>query len=304
MCEGHLHKECAIKEDGEHYCDTCHIIKSSSPKKLSFELPEYVRRSHIETYRLCPYKFKMEVLEGNVQPDTCYTKVGNDLHELFEKALHDRSYTHQNMTADYAKLWNEYPEDLFETSKQKEDMAKRAEDSIKTFYTTLLSIPMPFVTEKTIFYSIGEGLPEVRFTMDLIVENEQGNLEMHDWKTGRVMVGQKINTDLQAPLYIYGVEKHYGRQVDSFTFHYLNEGKTRTFHRVSENVYECQVRNNKYRIDLINAIREVKSLFSHIVKGNFDVPKNPKYMKHACNICHIRKAGLCSGAEEQVWKFN
>lgn len=303
MCEGPLHKECAIKEDGDHYCDTCHIVKSSEPMKLSFELPEYIRRTHIETYRLCPFKFKNEVLDGVAQPPTCYTQVGIDLHDLFEKALHDRSYHIDMMRDDYAALWNEYPDELFETEKQKEDMAKRAEDSIKTFYNTLISLPKPFVTEKTIFYSIGEDLPEVRFTMDLIVENEQGNLEMHDWKTGRVMVGQKINTDLQAPLYIYGVQKHYGRQVDSFTFHYLKEGKIRTFYRISENVYECQVRNNKYRIDLIEAIREVKSLFSRIKKGEFGVPKNPKYMKMACNMCHVRKAGLCRGAEDESWSF-
>ena len=42
-------------------------------------IPDVIRRSHIETYRSCPYKFYMEVIKGMEQGDTIYTKMGTDL---------------------------------------------------------------------------------------------------------------------------------------------------------------------------------------------------------------------------------
>ena len=49
--------------------------------------------------------------------------------------------------------------------------------------------------------------------MDAVIEGENG-LELLDWKTGQVMVGKKLSSDLQAPLYIYGVMKHLNRHVE------------------------------------------------------------------------------------------
>lgn len=303
MCEGALHKDCAIKEDGKHYCDGCYTIMLQTPKKVEYEIPEHIRRTYIETYRTCPYKFLKEVLEGNAQPPTCYTQVGIDLHELFEKALLDRTFTASMMREAFQVYWDGYSDDLFKDEEQRMNMAERAEASIKTFYTILPGIPTPFTTEETIFYSIGEDLPLVRFTMDLVTENEAGNLEMHDWKTGGVMVGKKISTDLQAPLYIYGVQRHFNRQVDKFTFYYLKDNKTRTFHRVNDDEYVCTVGKRQYIIKLTDAIREVKSMFSQIKKGNFNIPKDTRSMYYACKMCHIKEQGMCQGADEQVWTF-
>ena len=303
VCENTIHMDCAIKEGGALFCDTCYTSRLTEPKIPDFELPDYIRRTYIETYRACPFKFFKQVIEGIEQPPTCYTQVGIDLHDLFEKGLHDRDFLVENMLDEFEVIWdNKYPPmNLFESEEQKRTMYKRAITSISTYYNLIDSIPMPFVTEETIFYKVGEGMPDVRFTMDAIIENEAGNLELLDWKTGKVLVGQKHSSDLQAPLYIYGVQEKYGRQVDKFTYYFLNEKKERVFTRVAHNKYVCLVGKREYHIDLEDMIKEIRRVFSKIMKGQFSVPSDPKGMFFTCKMCHIKELGLCRGVEQEAW---
>ncbi len=303
-CQHDLHEECAIKEDGTFFCDVCYTVKAETPAIIEWELPDHIRRTYIETYRTCPFKFLEEVLKGEKQPPTCYTQIGIDLHELFEQAIHDRNFSRKQMESEFKFHWNQYTNDLFESEQQKENMKQRSIDSMDTFYHILPNIPMPFATEQTIHYSIGDDVPLVEFTMDLITENSRGNLDMHDWKTGQVMVGQKISSDLQAPIYIYGVQKHFNRQVDSFTFYYLKDNKTRVFERIDHDNFVCRVGKREYKINLTDTIREVKGIFTQIKKGNFNIPHDTRKMYFACKMCHIQKAGKCQGADQQAWALN
>lgn len=306
-CNRELHAECAIEFDGATFCDVCFTVKSAEPKDIFGEvtLPEVIRRTHIETYRTCPFKFYNEVLKDNPMPNNIYTLVGSDLHELFEEELRDRGkYTPESMLEAFdEQYFSKYDEVLFEM-KDKEFMWQRAVDSINTFmHITLFTIPMDaFAIEEKIVFDIGSDIPDVSITMDLITEVD-GELEMHDWKTGRVMVGKKHSSDLQAPLYIYAVLQHFKRPVRSFKFHYLGENKTRIFTRDDKDPdrYTCRVGNRLYHISLQDSIREVKSIFSRIQKKDFYIPQDTKPMYFACKMCHIREQGLCAGAEEESW---
>ena len=301
-CEKATHPFCTIKDGDERLCDPCYNLSVEEANVTKYELPERIRRTYIEVYRTCPNKFRWEVLEGNRQPDNPYTRVGIDLHDLFEKAVLDRSYTKEQMEAEYEIMHaKQIEEGLYESNEEIEKFLLRASTSIKNFYETLPSIPPAFTTEETITYSLGDDIPNVEFTMDLVTENANGNLDLHDWKTGKVMVGQKISSDMQAPLYIYGVQKHFGRIVDSFTFHYLNEGKTRTFTRVNDMIYECKVVKRSYYINLEDFVKEIRSIFGQMKKGNFNVPQDTKSMYFACKMCHIKENGLCAGADQESW---
>ena len=86
-CEKPLHEECSIKFGGELFCDVCFTVKDERKNQIDFELPEFVRRSHIETYRACPQKFYQEVIKGNEMPDNEYTRVGSDVHEVIEEII-------------------------------------------------------------------------------------------------------------------------------------------------------------------------------------------------------------------------
>lgn len=292
-CNSIMHKECVINDNDVALCDICFVVKDKESNKVDFEMPEFVRRTHIETYRACPYKFYQEVIKGHAMPPNEYTQVGSDVHEVIENAiLNGLSYNDAYVLID--NYFNDYEDELFK-SKTKEEMYKRATDSIDTFYDKVLpSIRNVFAVEETIFTNLGDNIPDMRITMDLITK-EDGELHMHDWKTGGVMVGKKLSSDLQAPLYIYSVLKHYDKPVKSFTFYYLQENKTRTFVRseINPDVYVCTVGKREYKVVLQDAIREVKSLFSKIQKGLFNPiqPGPDKYFTQ--KMCHLKELGLC-----------
>jgi hypothetical protein len=305
-CQTNLHAECAI-EDGGTFCDLCYVTRKENEPVKTISIPDVIRRTYIETYRSCPHKFFKEVIEGHEQPPTSYTQIGIDLHEIFEEAckskvVYDKEYAISIMELKF----NDYPEELFSSgfaSDNREDMWQRTLNSIDTFFDIVLpSLPhIPFTTEETIEYSVGEDLPKVQFTMDRIDEVD-GELEMHDWKTGRVMVGQKLSSDLQAPLYIYGTQLHFQKKVRSFTFYYLNENKIRVFERDTQDPdrYVCRVGKREYYIRLSDGVKEIQRVFSQIKKGNFNIPQN-KSMHFQCKVCHLQKQGLCQGSDIESW---
>lgn len=272
---------------------------------MEHNIPDVIRRTYIETFRTCGFKFLKEVIEGNVQPPTSYTQIGIDLHNYFEMAC--KGGIEKALTLKFmGEKFEEYDDELFSSgfaSDNRTDLWSRTVNSIDTFFDVVLpSLPsQPFTTEETIEYSVGDELPNVQFTMDRIDEVD-GELEMHDWKTGRVMVGQKLSSDLQAPLYIYGTQLHYGKPVRSFTFYYLNENKTRVFIRDANDPdrYICTVGKREYYIRLTEGIREIQRVFAQIKKGNFNIPQN-KSMHFACKVCHLKKQGECEGADIQSW---
>jgi len=305
-CNQPLHKECAIN-DGASFCDGCYITKTEEAPTLQFEVPSVIRRSYIELYKACPFKFYNEIILGMESPKNIYSQMGIDLHTLFDKACQDKGYVQRNMLIDFGTLINGYDSTLYDVpwDIKQDKMDHKGLNSIVNFYNVLAGLPQkPFATEETIQFSIGEGLPLVQTTSDRI-DLIDGELEMLDWKTGKVMVGQKISTDLQAPLYIHGVREKYGIPIRKFTFHYLDENKTRIFTRTNNDEYVCTVGKREYYINITDAIREVQSLFSHIKRGNFNIPNNIKGMYFTCKLCHLQDLGVCKGADIQAWKqFN
>ncbi len=311
VCNKPLHKECVIKEV-IYYCDNCYTVKEEEKNTPTSNIiiPDVIRRSHIETYRSCPYKFYLEIIKGLPIPPTIYTQLGIDLHELFDKACNDKKYDIKNMKHDFENIWSNYDDTLFDTfygDKSKEEqtlrMYNRAINSIDTFYNILPTLPsQPHTTETQIIYSIGDNLPKVSITSDR-TDIQDDMINMSDWKTGQVMVGQKLSSDLQVPLYIKAVETKYNIPVRKFTLYYLDENKTRVFERTEkDDHFVCTVNKRQYFISPIEAVREVQHIFSQIKKGNFNIPKDTKKMYFTCKTCYFKSNETCKGADMECWR--
>lgn len=304
VCNQITHEECITLKGDTPFCDICYTLgKSGKEEQMLFEVPDIIRRSYIETYNSCPYKFYREVIIGEAPPENIYAKLGIDLHELFDKKCKDDSFcpTPTDMIVEMGKLWQNYPEELFKDEDIKFKMWARAEDSIDNFYKVIKRLGEPFMTEEKMVFSVGEDLPWVQATFDRIDKNEDGTLSAMDWKTGKPLSGQKLSSDLQAPLYIYAIQEHYGMPVRDFTFYYLSENKERVFHRVDNENFICTVGKKEYHINLTDAIRRVQHIFSQIKKGNFNIPRDTKSMYFACKMCHLKENGTCEGADIQSW---
>lgn len=305
-CNKSLHKDCAIV-DGGTFCDVCYLVKQEEGnKEMAFEVPEVIRRSYIETYRTCPYKFYLEVIKGNDSGKTIYTQLGIDLHDLFDRACNDKEFTESMMKYEFISIWDKYEKELFDNEEVEEKMYQRGIECITAFYKLLPTLQTkPFVTEETIQFSIGENLPLVQITMDRIDEVD-GELEIMDWKTGKTMTGMKLSTDLQPPLYIKAVIERFKKPVRKFRLFYLQEEKEREYVRNPSNPeeYICTVKKREYKINLTDAVREVQHLFSQIIKGNFNIPRDTKKLYFSCKMCAQLKNRKCQGAEQESWYQN
>ena len=173
VCSKPIHKDCAINKD-KVYCDVCYLSKTEEEIVPVFEgeVPDVIRRSHIQAYLDCPFKFYNEVILGHPQPPNIYAQIGVDLHDMFDSASNNRQYYKHHMLKDYHEAFDAYPEVLFNSiigNATKEDMLQRGLDSIDTFYHILEALPFqPYQTEQTIIFDIGDELPKVQATSDRV----------------------------------------------------------------------------------------------------------------------------------------
>lgn len=299
VCNKAIHNECKVATSDIPICDICHI-NAKRKKRREIEIPDIIRRSYIETYRTCPYKFFKEVMEGHAQPPNIYTQSGIDIHDLFDQ--HAKSLrTIDEIKKDWSDLWHntelyrESPDEL------RQKIKKRCDDSIVNFERYTMDMGKPFATEVQLITEIDKHLPKISTTVDR-VDNHHGVLAITDWKTGKVAAGQKLSTDLQVPLYIYAVKTHYNLPVESFTLYYTAEDKERKYISVDDDTYVCTVKSREYFVKISDAIREVKTIFSRIKNGKFSIPSDSRSMWYQCKMCHIQESGLCQGCVEQKWQ--
>ena len=281
-------------------CDTCAIgnkfMCSTCSDKGKIKL-DYIRRSHIELYKDCPYAFKMEVIDQIPTGQSIYAKLGSFIHDEFEKHQLGERTINQIMenSIDALNSWDdEFEPDMIEKLKE------RTVKSVEGYAHIIPTLTNEIVAlEETIFFELDPELPKVRITMDRVDRDSEGNLHLHDWKTGKVMTGKKLSTDLQVPLYIYAIRSHYGVTPKSFTLYYVSEGKTRTYNMVDEDTFVCTVRKKDYTISITEVLREVKSIFAKIKNGHFSIPDKPNFF--TCKMCEFKTMGKCSGADTQSW---
>ena len=293
-CNVEICEDCSIKN--RYKCDKCADIQK-------IKIPEVIRRSSIEDYKSCPYYFKLHVIDGNEPKQNVLARLGSDLHDLYEHIQRgDVEVEDIKSQTDYiiANILEDYP-DTEEIRLW--DRTNICNDSFINLLPNLTNKAIAF--EERINFSIGEDLPKVTIAYDRLEEDENGDLHIVDWKTGKVMSGKKLTTDLQPALYLKAVESKYGKMPKSFKLVYLSDVdknglyKERTFTSIDGNKFVCKVGNKEYIQDVQEQIKVVQKLFAQIKQGKFSIPAKPDYFK--CKMCSFKEDGLCSGNDVQNW---
>ena len=291
-------------------CDKCSMEGKFKCKKCNdknkIEIPSVIRRSHIEDYRSCPYYFKLSVIDGMETNQHVLARLGSDLHELYESVQRgdiDANLSDMTLAFDWyiAHIENDYPEEDMGRIWDKSEICNR---NFLELLPTLVNRPIAF--EERIEFSVSEDLPKVTIAYDRLEEDENGDLHIVDWKTGKIMSGKKLTTDLQPALYLKAVEQRYGKMPKSFRLVYLGDTdkngkyKERIFTSIDDNKFVCRVGKKEYIQDISEQIRVVQKLFSQIKAGKFSIPAKPDYFM--CKMCTFREKGMCSGSDLESWK--
>lgn len=295
-CGVPLCEDCALPN--KFKCEKC-----ADKKKI--KIPEVIRRSSIEDYKSCPYYFKLHVIDGIEPKQNVLARLGSDLHDLYEHIQRgDVDISEIDSQTDWiiAKITEDYPE--YEEEKLWE-RANTCNESFVRLLPTLINEPIAF--EERINFSIGKDLPQVTIAYDRLEKDAEGNLHIVDWKTGKIMSGKKLTTDLQPALYLQAVKEKYGVMPKSFRLIYVGDVdkkgnyKERVFTSIDDNQFVCKVGNKEYIQDISEQIKVVQKLFAQIKKGKFSIPAKPDYFK--CKTCYFRQIGRCEGVGIQEWKI-
>lgn len=292
-CGKIAHQSCLVNEGGEYYCDLCFVNKKHD--KVVVELPDVIRRSHIQTFLDCEYKSYHEIVLGYEQPENIYAKIGIDVHEIIE-TVPDK----YEATEKFKEIFGGLDDSWFLDDKQKDKLESRGYDSIDTYYDIKDDIGKGDLLEKKIIFSVGTDLPKVSTTVDRIDIFDK-HIEVLDWKTGNVAVGKKLSSDIQVPLYIYGVEQELKKPVSKFTLYYLSENKKRIYEHMHGDVYGCKVNKRTYEVKLSDTVKQVQNVFNRMRNNDFEITGDPKKMHFTCKMCHVKARGLCEGADVQTW---
>jgi len=297
---------------GVHLCDDCSLTNQFKCKPCNgvedtkVDL-EFVRRSYIETYKVCPHAFKLLAIDKVEPPNSIYAEIGIKLHDLFEQASLNQ-IDKSAMIKEFTDWFGTKTLEDFENYQRlldTEDFRKReyqgAMTSIDNYFNMESTMPRPHKTEDTLFTTIHPDLPKIRITFDRINLNEDGTYDIVDYKTGKVHVGKKLKEDLQVPLYIYSIQQNLGIDVNRFVLLFTKEGKERIYTKLTEDTYVCTVGKTNYYISLSKAIDEIISIFTQVSNGKFSIPHalSPWYCEH---MCTLKRGGHCEGKLVQRWK--
>ena len=305
QCHAPLHKSCAnhCLECGKTLCDTCFAENNFKCQECNSPEDNFkvIRRSHIEQYAGCPYSIYLQLVLGIEPPMGRHAQLGVIVHEIIDK-MSEHAVSLEEALAELEEQvikWNSANQS--EYSYITEDLLETGVTCLQNFYLIKDNFTHDFLSEYNIRYKVEDNLPTISCTLDRIIKTEQG-IEIHDWKTGKPMSGQKLVTDLQPPLYIYGVYKEFGEFPISFTLHYLKHEKDLKYILQQEGIYIVQTKKNIYELNVFEAIERAKQILSDIQHKKFNMPNDNTSSWRCKNMCWFGSSGKCQGVSQEQWK--
>lgn len=305
-CGVPLHKSCSnhCLECGADMCNDCYAENRFRCSDCITENKTLrtVRRSYLKQYEDCPYSLYLQLIEGITPPMSSYAELGIIVHELIEKMQNNQidAYGARVELLNRVEEWNISTEDEYSVIPL--NLLNVGNKCIDVFATMLL--PMlndDFKTEYKIEFSLRENLPTVNCTLDRI-SFVNGDIHIHDWKTGKPMAGKQLVTDLQPPVYIYGVYQEFGILPKTFTLHYLNAEKNITYQHTEGMIYTVKTARRSYTLDVEVAMERVAQILENIQKNKFAIIEDKEHLWRCEKMCWFHSSGVCEDSITTVWR--
>lgn len=263
------------------YSDRIVHDASHLPELRRNKMPLLLNFSLLEDYFVCPYRFKLSMFYGFVEPFSERMGYGNTLHEIVRNI---------NIAAiNGAPITEEFIQQTFEqvfylpyaTPLQKQRMLESAKRSIKKYVEhnagTLGDIRM---AETPIEIDMGDGVT-VNGRIDMVKEvtiDGKKRTVIIDFKTANKRVLEAINTE-QLKIYALGYQRLTGQQADFMEIYHLDSENT-----AREPITEATITGVE---------SEIKQAADSIRRN--DLPK--KCSKENCSKCRL--GHLCLSRAEQ-----
>jgi DNA helicase-2/ATP-dependent DNA helicase PcrA len=173
--------------------------------------------SDIETYRLCPLKYKFGRVFRIPQESTIHQRFGIALHTVLERFHKSPDAGRETLFELFESSWRRGG---FGDSDDELQFRERGVEALERYWENLRDQEgEPVSFERSFSFELGPHV--IRGRVDRVDRRPDGSYEVIDYKTGRSKTAAELQSDLQLSIYQMGARASWGVETAAHSYYYV-----------------------------------------------------------------------------------
>ncbi len=230
--------------------------------------------SDIDTYRICPLKYKFARVFRIPQEPTIHQRFGIAVHQVLERFHTEGGGPLSRLMELFEISWRRSGFGNSDDEQQFRERAARALESYWRLDSESESEPVWF--ERSFSFQLGAHL--LRGRVDRVDRHPDGTYELIDYKTGKAKTEDELREDVQLSLYQMGARESWRLQTSAQSYFYVLTGE------------RVPVTHSEEELERVR--QTVAEIATGILKQRFEPTPSPEI----CSFCDYRI--ICPAAEK------
>ena len=229
--------------------------------------------SDIETYRICPLKYKFARVFRIPQEATIHQRFGIVLHQVLERFHQYGRGTREELFDLFEASWRRSG---FGDSDDELQFRERAVEALERYWeSSRADDGEPVWFERSFSFKLGPHV--LRGRVDRVDRRPDGSYELIDYKTGKARTEEQLREDVQLSVYQMGARESWELETSAQSYLYVMTGE------------KVPVEHSDEQLDRVRAT--VAEIGEGILRQDFQ----PKPSQEICSFCDYRI--ICPAAE-------
>ena len=229
--------------------------------------------SDIETYRICPLKYKFARVFRIPQEPTIHQRFGIALHQVLERFHQHTEGSREELMELFESSWRRGG---FGDSDDELQFRERAVDALDRYWeSTLTAGGKPVWFERSFSFKLGPHV--LRGRVDRVDRHSDGSYELIDYKTGKARTEEQLREDVQLSVYQMGARESWQLETSAQSYFYVMTGE------------KVPVEHSDEQLD------RVRETVARIGEGIMRQDFQPSPSAEICSYCDYRI--ICPAAE-------
>jgi DNA helicase II / ATP-dependent DNA helicase PcrA len=230
--------------------------------------------SDIDTYRICPLKYKFARVFRIPQEPTINQRFGIVMHQVLERFHTEGGGSLERLRELFEISWRRSG---FGDSDDELQFRERAVEALERYWRQNdASEAEPVWFERSFAFKIGPHL--LRGRVDRVDRHPDGSFELIDYKTGKAKTADELREDVQLSVYQMGAREAWRLETSAQSYFYVLSGE------------KVPVEHSAEELDRVRTT--VSEIASGILKQRFEPTPSPEI----CSFCDYRI--ICPAAEK------
>jgi DNA helicase-2/ATP-dependent DNA helicase PcrA len=230
--------------------------------------------SDIDTYRICPLKYKFARVFRIPQEPTINQRFGIVMHQVLERFHTESGGSLERLRELFEISWRRSG---FGESDDELQFRERAVEALERYWRQNdASEAEPVWFERSFAFKIGPHL--LRGRVDRVDRHPDGSFELIDYKTGKAKTADELREDVQLSVYQMGARESWRLETSAQSYFYVLSGE------------KVPVEHSAEELERVRTT--VSEIASGILKQRFEPTPSPEI----CSFCDYRI--ICPAAEK------